>query len=467
MINSNISAKLRVVLSLGILWTFSSIHAQTVWTAEKCIEQALKTHLPLQSAQLQVRQVKLNQLEQRANRLPEVGVATRWGVQLGRTVDPTTNAFANQAIQYNLWQVNATMPIYQGQRNKYLTQQNAYFLAAAQADVAATKLEVKAQTMRRYLEVLLAKEKLAMAERNLQSSDREIEQMRELVQAGLQPANKLTSLAAQRARHQQAMVQAEAQVQTAQISLFDYLGMPLNQQVTFSPLNDLETTNRVVTNLSVEHFPTVQAERERRQAANYTTDILNSERLPSVSLNVGLNSNFSSAALQVAQNRSVPFEQTLWINGEESTVQGIQQMPDYEKNPYFNQLGENFGQVAELTVSYPIYDGGRLNRRLERAQLEQLQQQIQLKSVQQTARRVIEQLRTEYATAQSYYAATESSLQAAKEAYQQTAESVRLGAATDFDLQMVQLQVENAEQEWLQAKYQFQFQRILQRIYTE
>lgn len=447
------------------------LSAQETWTLEQCIQQAIQQHLPLQSADLQIQQAALNCQEQRASRLPQASVGSRLGLQLGRTVDPTTNTFDNQSISYNLWQMNASMPIYQGGRMKHSIRQSEYLITAAQADKAQVELDIKVQTTALYLEILLAKEGLHLALQNLGGTAQQVEQITQLVQAGLQPQNQLTNLEAQQARQEQARVQAHNQLEQAYLNLYHFLGLPMNKNIkiaaTVEEIAIQQQWDRAEVQNLIERSPALQAAQARQVANGLTANILQADRLPNVSLSIGLNSNFSSAAQRVTSVTEVPYAQAVMLQGNEVTLEGTQQVPVLDNNPYFNQIKENFGQVVELNISYPLYDGGRYQRRMEKAQLEQLQSHLQVETAIRNARHILRRLLTDIAAASQNYEATQASVTAAQTAYQQVKEAVRLGVATHFDLQTAQLQLEVAENSRLQAKYQRLFQYKLATIYQQ
>ena len=81
-----------------LLITFSiSLKAQspTKWDLKTCIEYALEHNISVQQADIQSRLAKLQADLAKSNQLPTINGSSGMGLRLGRSIDPTTNAFTN------------------------------------------------------------------------------------------------------------------------------------------------------------------------------------------------------------------------------------------------------------------------------------------------------------------------------------------------------------------------------------
>ena len=71
-----------------------------VWGLRQCIDYAVQNNISIKQADIQARIADLQAQQARYNLYPSVTGSTGTGVRFGRSIDPTTNAFATTQFLY-------------------------------------------------------------------------------------------------------------------------------------------------------------------------------------------------------------------------------------------------------------------------------------------------------------------------------------------------------------------------------
>src|SRR5688572_18392536 len=87
-----------IAVSLCILM-YSFAGAQEKWTLEKCITHALENNLQIKDTRINEEIAKNQRTQAYADFLPSLNGELEYGVNFGRSLDPTRYEFVNQRIQ--------------------------------------------------------------------------------------------------------------------------------------------------------------------------------------------------------------------------------------------------------------------------------------------------------------------------------------------------------------------------------
>jgi len=110
------------------LFTFLAPYAfsQKVLTLEESIETAIKNNIELAQTGLQVDVAQLNYKQAKANLLPTINGNVTHGVNQGRSIDPFTNAYVNQKINYAAYGIGSDLVLFNGLTLQKAIRQNAF-----------------------------------------------------------------------------------------------------------------------------------------------------------------------------------------------------------------------------------------------------------------------------------------------------------------------------------------------------
>lgn len=469
----SLNTKIIIVLFISC-FLVSESSAQTSWSLERCIQYAQQNSLTVKQAEYAIESAQLQEKSSRSEVYPSLNASGSFGVQAGRTIDPTTNDFVNQSVSFNSFGVNASATLFNGFRIKNSIKQSKIDVKAAQQDAAATNNNLALSIASAYLQILLSEEQAANATRQLTQANEQLTQTDKLINAGVLPENDRLDILAQVALNEQTVVQAENSVEAAYLNLKQLLELEPSKEIKVekpevvipeSANPDVMTLNDVYTR-ALTTQPQIEAGELRAESAAVGIEIAKSGKLPSLAVFGGLSSNWSSAAKDfsnpvlvgapvITNGPAIP----VLINGADATLSQpiVDQEVKFNDLPYGEQLSQNFGQNIGVSLNVPIFNNFRNDINIERAELSIKNQQV---ANQQAKQRLKSDIQTAIANARASkksYEAAQRAFAAADAAFVNGEKRFNLGAINTFEFSTAKANLDRAEIDLTTAKYQYLF----------
>lgn len=469
---------LRLLLVLFIVPFFSALNAQNnQWTLEKSVNYAIENNLQVRQIQNQLEQNKLLLKGDQLSRMPNLNASSSLGAQFGRTIDPTTNAFEQQGIGFNSFQLQANATLYAGGRIKNNIRASQLSLDAAELDAQVTANNIGLNVANSYLTVLLTREQLVNSRTQLQLTQDQLRQTDAAINAGSLPEVQRYDLVAQEATNKRTVVELENQLKLALLNL--QLTLELDPSNDFNVITpDLDIAERDLLEkysyAEVYHSasnlqPNLRAARLRQESAEVGVNVAKAGFYPTVSIFGSLSSNYSTIAKQVNQDNvtlepSAPVpalvnEIPVSVSFFEPTGFIIQDQP------YFDQINQNFGQAVGVSLNIPIYSQGRNKIAVQQAQLTRVNTDIQYQQAVNQLQNEVQTAITNWEGAIEAYKAAKVSVDASQRAYEVAKRRFDLGASNNLDLLTSTNRLDQARVELTRAKFQLIFNRQVIQFY--
>lgn len=429
------SGKLTFITLLFALLV-TSVSAQETWSLQQCVNYAQQNNISVKQAQATIQSNELTLKQNQFNRLPSLNANANYGYNFGLSVNPLTNTLTNVSIGFNNIGVSAGMTVFAGNQINNNIDQSKMLLQAAQLDAADTENTLALNVATAYLNILLGMEQLENAQKQLELSQAQLDQIDRLIRAGARPENERFDLLAQIARNEQTIIDAENTI------ALNYLN--LKQLMNLDPATDLQiqrpevtvpaqdpdefALNEVYTS-ALGTQPQIRANDLRMQGAEVGVDIAKGAYFPTVSLFGNMDTRYST---------------------EGRNVMG-------EKETYFNQLNNNFGQNFGVSMRVPIFNNLQNRIGVQRARLNVITTEVQNEQARQTLKTNIQQAIANARAAKRSYAAAERSVEAAQIAFDNAQKRFELGAINTFDYTTARNNLDQAQISMIQAKYQLFF----------
>ncbi len=468
------------LLFLLMLPLFAGAQSTNEWTLTRAVAYARDNSLPVRRLNNSTELARLTLQQSRNNRLPTLTGGTGFNLQLGRTIDPTTNTFEARNILSQGYQLQGGVTIYNGGLIRNSLRQAEIDLAAAETDALVTGNDIGLQVANSYLTILLTREQLANARAQLELTEQQLENTEAQIRAGSIPAAQRYDIIAQQAANQRSVVELENQVRLALLDLQLLLELDVDSNFNIAtPVRDFDEAVLLgdydlqeVLNAARQTQPTIRAAELRRSSAAVGKEIARSGLRPSIQLFASLSTNFSNLALdrgnpdvsgvEVVANDPLP----VLINGEETLLTTFGQTGIvFPRLGYLEQLDQNFGQSIGLNVSVPIYDQNRNRLNVERAEVQRLGAEIEVEQAENQLRSDVERALGDLQAARQTYRAAQISQEAAQNAYDITQRRYTAGAANSLDLITATNRLEQARVEFTRTKYQLLFNREVIQFY--
>ena len=459
----------------------SQLSAQdTNWTLERAVEYALDNNLQVRRLN-NLTELSANEaLRARRAALPTVSGSTNVGAQFGRTIDPTTDAFAQQTIGFQSYNVQVGALIYGGGRLKNQRMQADLDEQAARVDARITGNNIGLQVANSYLTVVLLREQLANARAQRTLSTEQLANTNRLIDAGaLAPAQRF-DLTAQVAANDRQIVELENQINLAILGLQLLLELDPDEEFNIvTPNLEIDDADlfgeynlaEVMTSAqSVQ--PTIMAAELRQESAARGIEVARAGLRPTVSAFGSLSTNYSTVAkdflnpdvsnVQVVQGDAVP----VVINGVPGTIANFSTtglvFPDLG---YFNQLDQNFGQSVGVALNVPIYSQGNNKINVQQAEIQRLNANLDVEQARNQLRNDVQLALADLRAAQQSYRAAQASFEASQAAYDNTQRLFAAGNANSLDLVTATNRLDQARTELTRTKFQLIFNRQVIQFY--
>ncbi|MDR0333936.1 MAG: TolC family protein [Dysgonamonadaceae bacterium] len=412
--------------------------AQQTLTLEQCIEIALENNRNIKQQELsrQSREIAYNQA--RADLLPNLNASAGQSFNFGRSIG-MDNTYQNVNSSQMRFGLNSDITIFDGLRLKRNIDARRADIFASQADLEKLQDDIIISVSSAFLQVLLNKELLHIAENQTGSTKENIAQRRKLVEEGRLAPGEIFELEAQLAREEMNRVQAESNLKLAMLDLAQIMEMDRfdNFNITAPAVEELINEGVLLSSAAVfesalVNRPEIRGAQFRLQSREQELLMSKSQRYPSLSFGASMGTNYFN------------------MSGRENAAFG-------------SQLRNNMSNSVGLNVRIPIFNRFQVRNNVSNATLAVENSRIEIDKAKNELRKRIEQAYFNAVGAQSRWAASKKSETASREAFRFVEQKFESGRANSFELSLAKTNLAQVLAEQAQAKYEFAFRiRILE-----
>lgn len=431
--------KIRIVTTgAALCLAVVPLHAQQAdatsgapWTLEACIEYAQHNNTEVQQRALQVERSDIDLATARYSRLPDLNASLGGDASFGRALT-SDNTYQSNNQTSGSFNVSASMPLFQGMRINHQIAAGKLDLAAAVQDLERIREDVAINVMTLYLQVLYAKEMVAISERQVELSTLQLANSRDLAAAGKQPESAVYESEALLANDRMSLTQSRNDLQLALLDLSQALNResaagfdvvtPSLDSVAMESFRASASADAIY-GYAVENRPHIKAEQLRLQSSEHAVDVARSALYPSLSLSGGYGTGVYSA----------------------------------DKTKFWAQMRHNSREYVGLSLGIPIFNRRASRNNIRTAQIAVRNQQLVLTAAEQALRKEIEQAWYNADAAYAKYHAADAALASAEVAFGYEQEKAAAGRSTVYDFSNAKTSMEKAQAEAAQAKYEFIF----------
>ncbi|MBC3786593.1 TolC family protein [Spirosoma utsteinense] len=435
---------------------------------QQCIDIAQKNNILVRQGLLQVQSSELQYRQAKLNRYPSLNAFITQGLNFGRNINPATNQFSDQAIRSNNFQLSTSVPVFQGFQLKNQILQNESVVAATQKELAATQNDVALNVIQQYLNVLTGAEQLAIARRQVETSQIQLDRTQKLVNAGSVPEANLYEIRATLANDQLTVVNAQNSVDLAKLALLQAMNLPAGQtfEIEFINLPDprierYSDSPQQVFDIALTTQPQVQGADLRAESARRGVEVARAGLYPRLALNGSLSSIYSSVGLQrfVADGTIVETETGAFVNvgGLSQPVVSMRPGGQSENYSFTDQLGNNLNRSLSLNLNIPIFNSRTVRTNIISATLQQQNAKLTADNTRLQLRQQIETAYTNLLASSNRYQATEASVASLEQAFRAAESRFNAGAINPIDYNIAKARLDNARAQLVQAKYDYVF----------
>ncbi|HTE33391.1 MAG TPA: TolC family protein [Chryseolinea sp.] len=467
---------LPVLLSLMSLQIMAQKNDSTssngAWTLKQCIEYALANSLNVQRSTYNVQTGEVNYNQSKMNLLPSLNANMSYGYNWGRSVNPVTNEFTTQEINFLSPGVSSSVTIFNGMRIQNVIRQNSKEYQATQLDLQKTKNDLILNIASLFVNVIFNKEQVENAKFQLSSSQQQFERTKKQVAAGALPKANELNLDAQVATNELNVINRENTLALSILQLKQALQLPASTPLdVVMPEIDVEDLvldqeRNEIYEMARETLPEVKSAALRIQSADYGVKASRGNLYPRLSLNGSVNSNYSSASdrehfVTDGGDPSITFPQIGVVGGPGGA-------PVYTNSPVTvpsgsivegygrrDQLQDNIFRSVTLGLTIPIFNNLQSRAAYQRSVINRQLAEVSAKEVDNTLRQNVETAYNDAISASKTYNSSLRQVSAREEAYRMTKQRFDIGAVPYVEYQVAENDLFQARSDLARAKYDF------------
>lgn len=429
------------------LFAFIPTHAQKQWTMQECIDYAMQNNITLQKARLSQQSAVEDVKGSKGALLPTVSASANQSLgyrpwqDTGSTT--VTNGMVNTKVDKTYlngsYGVNAQWTVWNGNKNTNNVKLNKLSGQQAELQVAETANSIQERIAQLYVQILYLDESIKVSKASLETSQKNEERGKEMVEVGKMSKADLAQLTAQRASDEYNVVDAQAQMANYKLQLKQLL--ELTGEEEFDVVIPQTTDDQ-----ALAEIPALQN--------IYQQALLSRPEIESSKLAI----ESSDLNVKIAKAGWLP---SLSLSGSFSTSTN-----SLSSNGWSNQMKTNFSTQAGLTLSVPLFDGRQTRTSVNKAKIQRQQAQLDLQDQQKTLYQTIEGYWLDANTNQQRFRAAQTTVESEQQSYDLLAEKFNLGLTNIIELMNGKDKLLSAQQNRLQSKYQTILNQQLLRFYS-
>ncbi len=408
-----------------------SFGQQKKWTLQECVSHALENNITVKQGENTLLSNEQDVIAAKGQFYPSLGAGINQSMSLGQA-ELFAGNFVDRRFHSTSIGLSVSQTVFNGFRNTYIYKQSQINLEANEFELARIKDDISLNVANAYLNVLFNRENLETAQAQYEFSKKQLEQVEDLVDAGVQPKANIYDAQATLSRDAQQVTIAENNFNLALLSLSQLLQVPFADfDVEIIEIDNPSETLMYksiepVLEYAFQNRNEIKVAEKNIENAEVGTKISKSGYLPNVSFGYGYNAgaNFSNLT---------------------------------SDNSFFQQLNDNRGHSFNLNVSIPIFSRFQNKTSVAKSQIAEENAKLGFNQVKLNLESNIQRAFTDAQAALKAYVAAKSSLSSQELAFNNAKERYDIGAMTAFDLEQARVQFINAMSSLINAKYDFVF----------
>ena len=426
--------------------TTLTVTAQQKWTLRDCIDYAMQNNITLKQSQLNKQTTTETRKQSQAALLPSLSGSTNqsFGYKpwLNTSISTVTNGTVNTSMRktyYNgTYGINASWTVWNGNQNHNQVKVNKLSEEQAELTVEQTANTIQEKIAQLYVQILYQTEAIDVCKQSLETSKKNEERGREMVEVGKMSKADLAQLSAQRATAEYDLVLAESNLANYKLQLKQQLEITGDQSfdIDVTAANDQQalTTIPAMTDVYEQALllrPEIKYTELALKASEVQLKIAKAGHLPTVSLTGGLGTSTSS-------NNSKEWGQ---------------------------QIQTNFDASAGIGVSIPIFDQRKAKTAVNKANIQRELALLDQQDKQKKLYATIEGFWLDAQTNQQKFRAASATVESEQQSYDLLQEQFNLGLKNIVELMTGKTSLLKAQQNKLQSKYLTILNQQLLRFY--
>ncbi len=364
-------------LLFGVLTAlfFNVLKAQQ-YNLESCIKTALQNDISIKTADLIKQNSTIDLHQAKSDRLPFAEMNYNLGQSYGRSIDPFSNDYVNQQLNFSNVGLNANVLLFNGFRLKNQIKKEEWAITAAEAEKKAIEDQLRLLVTQAYIQVLNNIEILTLSEQRAETTKNQLNQLEIAFKEGIGDPSTISDLKGQYASDGLQIIDAENQIKSAKLELCQIMNINYDPNMSLESLEEInpyqDDSPEEILLLATKKFAAFNAKEIRIQESEARIKIAKAAYYPSIFAFAGANSNFSSAARRFELQGTTETNTGDFIRFNNEEIPVLQRSNAFTESniSYADQLYSNISPNLGISVSIPIFSQFSQKNNIKRAELQ-------------------------------------------------------------------------------------------------
>lgn len=411
--------------------SLQSLQAQKKYTLQECVDIALENNRNIKQQALSKQQKEVAYSQARTDLLPNLNASMGQSFVYGRSIG-IDNTYQNINSSQSSFNISSDITLFDGLKMKYNIDARKAEMYISEADLEKIQDDIIMSVSTAFMQVLMNKELLEIANDQIELTEINIRRLNELVKSGKMAKGELLELEAQQAQEEFNQIQA---VNNLKLSLLDLAQiMELEDFENF----DVEVPENIMIDEGILLSPTNIYEsaliaRPEIRGAQYRVES-------------------SEKEIMIAKSAYFPS-----LSFGASMGSGYYNMSGRPNESFGTQLKNNRSTSLGFSLRIPIFNRFQVRNSVKNAQYALEYSKLEIDKTKLDLRKRIEQAYYNAIGAESRWEAAQKSEIASQEAYRFAEQKYENGRATSYELSQAKTNLAKVLADQAQAKYEYVF----------
>jgi outer membrane protein len=436
----------------------------------QCIEAGLEANMEVRQRGLQMEVSEIQLKQSRLNLFPDVNAFINHGINQGRSIDPFSNAFINQQVNFAGYGINSGVILFNGFSLKNQVKQSKLGYEASRMELQQSKDNLTINIILAYLQVLGTQDMHSQSLSRSILTKNQLDRLSLLNKEGAIAPSVLTDMQGQYAEDRLTIVNARNSLEISRITLFQLINMPYDSAIKLERLDTtvykktVIETSKDIYQTALREFSLLKAIDLRAKSAEKAVRVAKGQLFPTLSLQAIANSNYSDAARnEIFLNTiDIPSNDYVIINGNNVPVFRKQNNFRSDKISYGSQLNNNLFTTFSLNLSIPLFNSLQGRNRIKLAKITLRENKLLLETTKTQLQHSIEQAYTNMITISEKHEILVEQVNAFAESYRAAEIRFNNGLGTTVEFLTAKNNLDRAQVNLINARYDLMLrQKIL------
>jgi outer membrane protein len=455
---------LSVVFLTAIIFAANSSHAQsTELTLKQCVETAIANNLQVRQSEYQAQSDKVTLNQAKGNQLPFINGNINHGINQGRSIDPYTNTYANQQINFANYSINTGITIWNGSAIRNNIKQNELNAKASEMDWQQAKDNITINVILAYLQVLSNQEQLNIAKNQVAVTKNQVERLDILNKDGAIAPSVYYDLKGQLSGDELSVINLRNSLESAKLSLAQLMNVAYNTTVQLENIDNKltpvlydGTADNIYQTASLQ-LAFIKAAEFRKQSAAKRLLTAKAQLLPTLSFNGGFGTNYSSVAnrQEFIGTTDVATSSYVNVSGSKLSVFAPQSNYQTQKISYGDQWTNNLNSSLSIGLQVHILNGLQAKSRVNQAKIAEKRTSFEAETVKTQLRQAVDQAYINMNSAFERYQALARQLDDFTRSFKAAEIRFNAGVNTSVEYLIAKNNVDRTNANFVAAKYDY------------